>query len=207
MPGAKSVVHVAVEIGQKKTFASALDWPGWARSGKDEAAAIETLLDYAERYRVVTDRAGIEFEPGEIDVVERLAGSASTDFGAPGAIAERELRPVSAPEAERMASLVVAAWDVFDDVVSGAPAALRKGPRGGGRDRDKMVEHVVDAEQSYARKLGLDKPKQRPDLRGDIVAAIRGRSNETAWPVRYAARRIAWHALDHAWEIEDRRER
>ncbi len=207
MSGAKSVVHVAVEVGQKKTFASALDWPGWARSGKDEAAAIETLLDYAERYRVVTDRAGIEFEPGEIDVVERLAGSASTDFGAPGAIAERELRPVSAPEAERMASLVVAAWHVFDDVVAGAPAALRKGPRGGGRDRDKMVEHVVDAEQSYARKLGLDKPKQRPDLRGDIVAAIRGRSNETAWPVRYAARRIAWHVLDHAWEIEDRRER
>ena len=207
MPGAKSVVHVAVEIGQKKTFASALDWPGWARSGKDEAAAIETLLDYAERYRVVTDRAGIEFEPGQIDVVERLAGSASTDFGAPGAIAERELRPVSAPEAERMASLVVAAWDVFDDVVSGAPAALRKGPRGGGRDRDKMVEHVVDAEQSYARKLGLDKPKQRPDLRGDIVAAIRGRASETAWPVRYAARRIAWHVLDHAWEIEDRRDR
>ena len=74
MSGAKSVVHVAVEVGQKKTFASALDWPGWARSGKDEAAAIETLLDYAERYRVVTDRAGIEFEPGEIDVVERLAG-------------------------------------------------------------------------------------------------------------------------------------
>jgi hypothetical protein len=24
------------------------------------------------------------------------------------------------------------------------------------------------------------------------------------WPPRYAARRIAWHALDHAWEIEDR---
>jgi hypothetical protein len=26
------------------------------------------------------------------------------------------------------------------------------------------------------------------------------------WPPRYAARRIAWHALDHAWEIEDRSE-
>jgi hypothetical protein len=24
------------------------------------------------------------------------------------------------------------------------------------------------------------------------------------WPPRYAARRIAWHVLDHAWEIEDR---
>jgi hypothetical protein len=26
------------------------------------------------------------------------------------------------------------------------------------------------------------------------------------WPPRYAARRIAWHALDHTWEIEDRTE-
>jgi hypothetical protein len=26
------------------------------------------------------------------------------------------------------------------------------------------------------------------------------------WTARYAARRIAWHALDHAWEIEDRSE-
>jgi hypothetical protein len=26
------------------------------------------------------------------------------------------------------------------------------------------------------------------------------------WPARYAAHRIAWHALDHAWEIEDRTE-
>jgi hypothetical protein len=28
---------------------------------------------------------------------------------------------------------------------------------------------------------------------------------EKGWPARYAARRIAWHALDHAWEMEDRR--
>ncbi len=165
------------------------------------------MLDYVERYRVVTDRAGIEFRPGRIDVVERLAGSATTDFGAPGAIAERELRALRRT-GSRTASRRCgrAAWDVFDDVVADAPAELRKGPRGGGRDRDKMVQHVVDAEQAYARKLGLDKPKQRPDLRGDIVAAIRARPNDTAWPVRYAARRIAWHVLDHAWEIEDRRE-
>ncbi|MEY2437652.1 MAG: hypothetical protein QOF97_2488, partial [Acidimicrobiaceae bacterium] len=24
------------------------------------------------------------------------------------------------------------------------------------------------------------------------------------WAYRYAARRIAWHALDHAWEMQDR---
>ena len=200
------VVHVAVEVGAKKSFASALDWPGWARAGRNEHAAIGTLLDYVGRYRVVTDRAGIEFRPGRVDVVERLAGSASTDFGAPGTIAERERRDLRKPEAERIAALVTASWEVFDEVVAGAPAELRKGPRGGGRDRDKMVQHVVEAEHSYARQLGLDEPTQRPDLRGDIVAAIRQRPTDTAWPVRYAARRIAWHVLDHAWEIEDRRE-
>ena len=73
-----------------------------------------------------------------------------------------------------------------------------------GETANKMVAHVVEAEQSYARKLGLDKPKQRSDLRGDIVDAIRARPTDMAWPVRYAARRIAWHVLDHAWEIEDR---
>jgi hypothetical protein len=201
-----SVVHVAIEVGHKKSFASALDWPGWSRSGKDEDAAIETLLDYADRYRVVTDRAGIEFRPGRVDVVERLAGSGATDFGVPGAIAEREHRLLRKPGAERLAALVSAAWDVFDDVVAGAPAELRKGPRGGGRDRDKIVQHVVEAEQAYARQIGLGKPNQRPDLRGDIVAAIKQRPTDTAWPVRYVARRIAWHVVDHAWEIEDRSE-
>ena len=201
-----AVVHVALEVGQRKTFASALDWPGWARAGRDADAAVATLLDYAERYRVVTDRVGVEFRPGRVDVVERLDGSATTDFGAPGAIAERERRVLRAPEAQRIAATVRASWDVFADVVATSPPVLRKGPRGGGRDRDEIVHHVVEAEQSYARSLGLGRPNQRADLREDILAAIKARPTDTAWPVRYAARRIAWHVLDHAWEIEDRRE-
>ncbi|MGI8847592.1 MAG: hypothetical protein ACR2GX_04910 [Candidatus Dormibacteria bacterium] len=48
-------------------------------------------------------------------------------------------------------------------------------------------------------------------MRDDIGAALRGPTDgtplrERGWPARYAARRIAWHALDHAWEIEDRTE-
>jgi hypothetical protein len=31
-----------------------------------------------------------------------------------------------------------------------------------------------------------------------------GPLTEKGWPQPYAARRIAWHVLDHAWEIEDR---
>jgi hypothetical protein len=29
-------------------------------------------------------------------------------------------------------------------------------------------------------------------------------TGEKRWPPRYVARRMAWHLLDHAWEIEDR---
>src|SRR5438067_302187 len=29
-------------------------------------------------------------------------------------------------------------------------------------------------------------------------------TGDRGWPVRYAARRMAWHVLDHAWEMEDR---
>jgi hypothetical protein len=103
---------------------------------------------------------------------------------------------------------------VFDRVVEKAPQSLRKGPRGGGRDRDAIVEHVLGAEIAYARKLGL-RLKQPPAADADavrghrnaIVAGIRAGTRgvtEGGWPARYMARRMAWHVLDHAWEIEDR---
>ena len=105
---------------------------------------------------------------------------------------------------------------VFDRVVAATPAELRKGPRGGGRDRDDMVDHVLGAEASYARKLGVRRRQPARDdargiaaLRTDIAAALRAPSDGSplapkGWPPRYAARRIAWHVLDHAWEMEDR---
>jgi len=121
-------------------------------------------------------------------------------------------------EAERLAALVSAAWAAFDGVVAGAPGALRKGPRGGGRDRDKIVDHVLGAEAAYVRKLGLRLPQPDPNDRAAVTAFRRaiietlrkpssgGPLTEKGWPQRYAARRIAWHVLDHAWEIEDRSE-
>ena len=151
-------------------------------------------------------------------MVERLAGSASTDFGVPGEIAKDDTTPLSAAEGKRLASLVKAAWAVYDQILAGAPSELRKGPRGGGRDRDKMADHVRDAEGAYVRKLGLRlDPPARTDRRGmaafraAITDALQRPSNgkplvEKGWPQRYAARRIAWHALDHAWEMEDRSE-
>jgi hypothetical protein len=209
------MTRVYLEVGKRRVFASAADWPGWTRSGKDEKSALEALAAAAPRYAQTAKAAHIPFSPGAgFDVVERLPGDATTEFGAPGAIAKAESKRLTKKEAGRLSALVAASWTVLDRVVEQAPPSLRKGPRGGGRDREKIVEHVLGAETMYARKLGLR--LQQPaagdsaavrEFRNAIVAGLRaGTKGVTVrgWPARYAARRMAWHALDHAWEIEDR---
>ncbi|ETK37242.1 hypothetical protein [Microbispora sp. ATCC PTA-5024] len=207
---------VYLELGPKKVFACSVEWPGWCRIGRSEEHAIGALLDYAPRYRVVAERAGLGFAPGEPVVVERVKGDSTTDFGAPNGVAALDLLPVGAEEAARAAALVRAAWEVFAEVAAASPEELRKGPRGGGRDRDKMVRHVVEAERAYARKIGV-RHKPFTDEAGltalrEDIARVLGRPSdgrpvvEGGWPARYAARRIAWHVIDHVWEMEDRRE-
>jgi hypothetical protein len=206
--------RVYVEVGKRRVFASAADWPGWARAGKDEESALDALAAAGPRYAAVAKAARIPFAPGAgFAVVERLPGNATTDFGAPGAIAKAELKRLTKKEAGRLSALVAGSWTVFDRVVENAPASLRKGPRGGGRDRDAIVGHLLGAETGYARMLGLrlKEPTGDPaavrEHRNAIVAGIRAGTKgavERRWPARYAARRIAWHATDHAWEIEDR---
>ena len=207
------MTEVYLEIGSKRVFACAFDWPGWARSGRDEGSALEALASYLARYAAVTAAAGLRAPAAKLEVVERLPGSATTDFGAPGAIPSRDWTPLKPAARRQMLALVRASWTRFDRVVAGAPAELRKGPRGGGRDRDKIVAHVDDADSAYAARLGLRLTAPPP---GDRSAAEAFRSAllevlehpvaEAKWPPAYAARRIAWHALDHAWEIEDRTE-
>jgi hypothetical protein len=212
-------VRVCVETTSKRAFASALDWPGWCRSGKDERAALDALADHAKRYQVVARAASVPFALGEFTVIERLPGSATTDFGAPAMAAKAEGEPLTPAEKKRLTALVGAAWTVFDGVVAATPPSLRKGPRGGGRDREAMVEHVLAAEHAYARKLGVRLPephggntKAIAAMRGAILDALRAGTSSKAlvdrgWLPRYAARRIAWHVLDHAWEMENRTER
>src|SRR4051794_19528454 len=128
-------LRVYLEEGSKKTFAVALAWPGWARAGKGGEAALEALEAYLPRYAPVVRRAGLEPpEVGGFEIVERLPGGTTTDFGALEKAPKADEAPLEAGEPERLAALVQAAWDVFDDVAAGAPAELRKGPRGGGRD-------------------------------------------------------------------------
>ncbi len=207
---------VYLEVGKKKVFAAALDWPGWSRSGKDEEHALDALAGYLPRYVPVVKRAGLAAPTDVFTVVERIAGNTSTDFGVLDRAAAADRAKLTAAPARRLAALVTAAWDEFADIVKATPAELTKGPRGGGRDRDKMADHVVGAEASYARKIGVK--HRRPDLsdtaaiaalRADIIAALSrpwpgGEVPHGMWPPAYAARRIAWHVLDHAWEMQDR---
>ncbi len=206
-------VRVSVEAAPKKVFVAALDWPGWARAGRDEGLAVQAFLAAAPRYAVVAAWAGLPFETGsiELDVVERLPGG-GTEFGIPSTIAEADREPVDATDAERLATIVEAAWVVFVRVAAAAPEELRNGPHGGGRDRARMVDNVNGADEACAREIGLtDRPRQITALRSAMLEILRTPSDGAPlagrkWTQRYAARRIAWHALDHAWEIEDRTE-
>lgn len=202
-------------------FVWALDWPGWCRSGRDLGSAHEALLAAADRYALVAAGAGIDFPPmskfepgGKFEPVAQVEGGSGTAFGVPSVIIDDDRRAVNSTKAARLAALVASSWSVFDAVASAAPEILRKGPRGGGRDTSKIVAHVDEADGAYAREIGI---KQKAPADHPAVEALRAAMLDVLarpsdgsplanrkWPQRYAARRIAWHALDHAWEIEDK---
>jgi len=213
-------IPVTIERSPKKTFATAADWPGWSRSGKTEELALEALAAYAPRYAPIAEaehrRFAATIDVADLEVVERVDGSAGTEFGVPSRPTDHDARPLDADDASRLAGLVAAAWERFDAVAASAPEELRKGPRGGGRDTSRVVSHVMDADRGYADAIGIKIRPFAPEdaaairsLRDQVLDALRAaRSGDPLagrrWPARYAAHRIAWHALDHAWEIEDR---
>jgi hypothetical protein len=215
-------IAVALETAPRECFATAVDWPGWSRSGKTPELALEALAAYAPRYAVVAAEAGETFadvvSAADLEIVEDSEGGSGTDFGVPSRVTDADRRRTTAAEADRLRRLVAAAWTVFDRVAASAPAELRKGPRGGGRDRDKMIGHVMEADGAYAREVGLrlapPDPAERATvdaMRAAVLDVIGTPSDgsplaDRKWTARYAAGRIAWHALDHAWEMEDRSE-
>ncbi|MDP9341944.1 MAG: hypothetical protein M3Q23_07540 [Actinomycetota bacterium] len=223
-------IGVYLEIGKKRTFAGALEWPGWCRSGRHEDAALDALVDAAPRYVKALGRRKVAGEftaPARVSslrVVERLKGNATTDFGAPGIPPAADDRPLDDAETKRQIALLQACWAAFDRAAKAAVGKeLRKGPRGGGRELDAIVSHVMGADAVYLAQIGerfpiRDDQKATPELAAGLRSAIvealwarvRGeppgkpRRSGTHWPPRYFVRRSAWHALDHAWEIEDR---
>lgn len=229
MAGSSNSIACYLEIGSKRTFAAALDWPGWCRSGRDEPEALRALVVYAPRYARAIATAGVPFQaPGDLSafkVVERLDGSSGTDFGAPGAVPAQDAQPLDAASLERLQALLKACWRAFEETCRAAQGKpLRLGPRGGGRQVDAIALHVLNAEAAYLARLG-GKPVKSVGmelstalaqscqaaldtlaLAVNTPAAIPapGPRGGARWTPRYFVRRSAWHLLDHAWEIEDR---
>lgn len=219
--------QIYLEVGQKKVFAAAIHWPGWCRVGKDETMAVQALLEAAPRYALIAQDADQTFTvpktPEQLNIAARLEGNATTDFGAPDKELPDDEEPLTAEALERHVKLLRACWQAFDEaVVQAAGKELRKGPRGGGRDLAKISAHVVESEESYLKALGwsfrtaskavLDEWKER--VRGEVIAGLQaaaagkiereGPRGGKRWSPRYFVRRLAWHVVDHIWEIEDR---
>jgi hypothetical protein len=215
MAGQNSVTAVTIEAAEKKSFATAVDWPGWSRSGRDEESALEALAGYAPRYAEVAKLAHQRFpaQP-EFSVVQRISGDGSTSFGVPGKVTDPDREPLTPAAAKSRLALVRAAWTYFAEVAAGAPEHLRKGPRGGGRDTAQVVEHVLGAESGYARQLGIKLPAPPSvadwdELHAALLEVLADNPEGKPiagkrWTARYATHRIAWHVLDHAWEIQDK---
>lgn len=222
-------MDVYLEAGAKKVFACAVDWPGWCRAGRDEAAALQSLFDYAPRYAGVLSAAGVKFKPpadvSAFKVVERLEGNATTDFGAPGVVPACDATLITAKQLPQQQALLKAYWQAFDAAAQRATGnMLRTGPRGGGRDLSDIAQHVSDAEAGYLSRLSWKPPKladddpiaKRDAMRQAVLDALAsavknglpaaGPRGGVIWPARYFVRRVGWHVLDHAWEIEDRLE-
>jgi hypothetical protein len=218
-----SKLRVYVEVAPKRAFACAVDWPGWCRAGRDADGAIDALVAYGSRYKRSLGRAAenltLPADRSELEVVHRLKGNTTTDFGAPAITSPSDRRPIDAAELERLRPLLQAAWSAFDRAAEAAVGVeLRKGPRGGGRDLDKMTAHVREADEAYLHALGARPPKRSvasiTDLQTRFLDTLAARAIggpitdpariKSPWEPRFAVRRSAWHALDHAWEIEDR---
>ena len=215
-------IRVMVELGKKKrVVACAFDWSGWDRSAKTEEDALRVLAAYRPRYAKVAGLAGLTDEFGAIGepaVVERREGNGMTDYyGVSGRSAEPELEQMSEAACERKIALLRASWTYFDDVAAHVSPELRKGPRGGGRDRDDIVWHTKGVEiHEFATKVGVvsspDAWRDVDDLRAHREAFCvgirefnaRGPAAGKWWTVQFLIRRSAWHMLDHAWEMEDR---
>jgi len=224
MTKAKPTVRTVVERGPKgkKSVAFGIDWPGWSRGAKSADLALETLESYRARYRPIAVLAGMarEFDAaGPLEIVEDRVGPGSTDFwGISFAPSATEQEPMGEAALERGITLLRASWSFFDGVAARVSAEMRKGPRGGGRDRDKIIRHTIRTEsEDFAKQVGLRVPEGAaltPDglrqHRETYVEAMRAynagevKRRMRSWTLAFLIRHSAFHTLDHAWEMEDK---
>jgi len=214
-------LRVILELGRKRrVVAGAMDWPGLDRWGTSEADAIARLSSYLPRYAGVAERAslGSAFARArEVEVVERVPGSSSTDFwGIAHVPSQIEREVLSSADLERRLDLLRGCWAYFDDVAARVSRELRPGTRSAGRSRDQIIRHVYGTEpENWSRKVGIRTeldvvltPDGLATHRQEFLDAIRAHNAEgkpaRTWPIQFLVRRTAHHVMDHAWEMEDR---
>jgi len=217
-------VRTIIERGpkDKRSVAFGIDWPGWSRGAKSAELALETLESYRERYRPIADLAGLEREfdtAGPLEIIEEKVGTGSTDFwGISFSPSATEHGPMSEAELERGITLLRACWGFFDGVTARVSPEMRKGPRGGGRDRDRIIRHTIRTEsEDFAKQVGIRIPEEgalTPDglrqHREAYIAAMRAYTagqverRMRSWTLPFLIRHSAYHTLDHAWEMEDK---
>jgi hypothetical protein len=94
---------------------------------------------------------------------------------------------------------------------------MRKGPRGGGRDRDEIIRHAVRVEsEDFARRVGIRIPENAAltpaglrTHRKTYIDAMRAYNagegkRMKSWTLPFLIRHSAYHVMDHAWEMEDK---
>lgn len=219
----EKMINAYLETGSKRSMVTAVDWPGWCRGARSDKEAIQALVDYGKRYKRALYGLHIAFiaprDVDEVHIVQHLTGDANTDYGVPGKLPSLDDTPVDDAELSRLQSIVRACIRAFDRAVAGARGkVLSKGPRGGGRDLDEIVQHVYEGQRVYLSRcsIKLSAPEAaNPDILWpavlDALAAsahgllpTAGPRGGAMWKPRYFTHRAAWHILDHAWEIEDR---
>ena len=224
MPESGVPVRTVIERGPKgrKSVAFSLDWPGWSRGARSAEVAVETLEAYRERYRPIADLAGMAsaFDAaGPLEIVEDRVGTGSVDFwGISFSPSSTEHGPLDDADLERRITLLRACWSFFDGVAARVSPEMRKGPRGGGRDRDRIIGHTIRTEsEDFAKQVGLRIPEEgalTPEglrrHRETYVAAMRAYNageipkRMRSWTLPFLIRHSAFHTLDHAWEMEDK---
>ena len=217
-------VRTVIEHGpkDKRSVAFSIDWPGWSRGARSAELALATLEEYRPRYRPIASLAGLSAEfdaAGPLEIIEDKVGTGSTDFwGISFSPSATEHGPMSEAELERGVTLLRACWTFFDGVAERVSPEMRKGPRGGGRDRNRIIRHTIRTEsEDFAKQVGLRIPEEAAltpeglrQHRTAYIAAMRDYNagkverRMRSWTLPFLIRHSAFHTLDHAWEMEDK---
>lgn len=215
------------KLERKRQLPAPLSGRAGLCSGRDEASALQALCDYGARYAKVLHSTKLEFQPpvsvSAFNVVERLEGNGTTDYGTPGLTSTYDEGDMDEHLMGQSLSLMEACWKILREAAEAAVGKeLQKGPRGGGRNLGKIIHHVVDAQGAYLQRIGYklqqdeaagmeeQVKRSQESIREALIAAVHGEMPDRGprggriWTPRYFVRRSTWHVLDHAWEIEDR---